>query len=93
MDLECEEPREVCESLSEQAEEAATFEIPEKELLEKVRRRLKRYMPSFIEFFLLNYLDVYHPKAKENVWWDVYPQDKEIVTKVLEEEEEEKEHE
>lgn len=86
MDIECEEPKEKCESLAEQAEETATFEIPDKELLAKVRRRLRRYMPSFIEFFLLNYLDVYHPKAKENVWWDVYPQDKEIVKKALEEE-------
>ena len=29
MDIECEEPKEKCESLAEQAEEIATFEIPD----------------------------------------------------------------
>jgi len=79
MDLECEEPREKCEEIEAGIVEEMPEEMPEKKLYELMRSRFRRYRVSFVEFLFMMYLDVFAPKAKENVWWDVYPQEKGVV--------------
>lgn len=75
MDLECEGPG--CEDIQREAEEALEETSPQyREWIRRLRRNWRTWRPSFVEFFVISYLDMFHPYSKESVFWETYVQEK-----------------
>lgn len=77
MDIECE--GDGCEEIAEMA----TPPPEEAEEIRITKEALRRYEINFVEFLLLRHLDVFHPQAKPDVWWDVWYQNKEWEREVV----------
>jgi len=83
MDIECEGPG--CDEIAQEAREAMAVSAPEAaERYREIRRRMRYLMPSFVEFFIISFLDLFHPYSKESVFWEVYVQDKGAEKRVAE---------